>query len=242
MTAPQRDWTSTSGRRRFWSRHLLLPVMLLGAAAVASMALDWDHAIAQKLFFDTSAGRFIGAGTGAWWARDLLHEGGRNLVRAIGMAALVVWIGSLWLRGWAPLRRPAAYVALCLITSATVVAALKLATNTDCPRDLLVFGGLYPDVGFFDPRPADLPRALCFPGAHACSGYSLLAFYYAAASHRSRYDWRWLLPALLTGTAFAFAQEARGAHFLSHDLVGAAVAVCVAAAFAALLLRLPEAG
>jgi membrane-associated PAP2 superfamily phosphatase len=29
---------------------------------------------------------------------------------------------------------------------------------------------------------------------------------------------------LLLGTVFAFAQEARGAHFLSHDLMGTAVA------------------
>jgi membrane-associated PAP2 superfamily phosphatase len=217
----------------------MLPLLILSAAATVSMTLGWDHTIARRLFFDASAGQFIGAGSGAWWARDVLHHGGRNLIRAIGAAAVVTWAGSFWLRSWLPLRRPAGYVALCLITSATIVAALKFATNTDCPRDLIEFGGLYPQVGLFEFRPAGLPRAQCYPGAHSCSGYSLLAFFYAAAWYRNAYDWRWLLPGLVTGTVFAFAQEARGAHFLSHDLAGAAVALFVAAGYAALLLREP---
>jgi membrane-associated PAP2 superfamily phosphatase len=225
----------------FWWRSLLLPVLLLAAPAAASIGFGWDHAIAQHLFYDPAAGGFIGTGGGAWWARDLLHHGGRNLVRALGVAALCVWAATHALPSWGALRRPAAYIALCLALSAFVVAALKWGTRIDCPRDLLEFGGLNPSLGFFEHRPADLPAAACFPGAHAASGVSLLSLYYAAASHRGRYDARWLIPAIAAGALFALAQEARGAHFFSHDLIGAAISVVVAVLLAVLVLPLPHA-
>lgn len=224
----------------FWWRALLLPVLLLASLAILSINLGWDHAIAHALFYDRASGGFVGTGAGDWWARDLLHHGGRNLVRAIGLAALCVWAGSFALPSWQKLRRPAGYVALCLATSAALVAALKFGTRIDCPRDLLEFGGANPVLGFLDPRPDGLAVAACFPGAHAASGVSLLSLYYAMASVRGRYDSRWLLPAALAGALFAFAQEARGAHFLSHDLTGAAVSVIVAVLLAVLMLPLPE--
>lgn len=226
-------------RREFWTRHLAWPLCLLGLAASASMAFGWDQDFAAGLFFDPVTREFLGAGTGSWWARDLLHHGGRNLIRTVGAAATIVWLGSYFVPGWTRLRRLAAYVALSLIVSAALVEALKYATNTDCPRDLLDFGGVHPHVALLQWRPSTLPRAMCFPGAHAASGFSLLALFHAAASYRNRHDWRWLLPGLLLGTVFAFAQEARGAHFLSHDLTGAAVAWAVVTVLAALMLEPP---
>jgi membrane-associated PAP2 superfamily phosphatase len=75
----------------------------------------------------------------------------------------------------------------------------------------------------FADRPDFLPRARCFPGAHASSGFALTCFYFALRD-RSRMAARWaLIGALLVGIAFSIGQEARGAHFLSHDLVGAAI-------------------
>ncbi|MEZ5458520.1 MAG: phosphatase PAP2 family protein [Steroidobacteraceae bacterium] len=221
-------------------RRPLLAALLFAVLAVASMALGWDHALAHSLFFDATSGRFIGTGAGDWWARDLLHHGGRNLIRAAGLAAVCIWIASHVQPSWRALRKPAGYVALCLATSAAVVAALKFGTRMDCPRDLLEFGGTNPVLGLLDHRPAGLPAAACFPGAHAASGVSLLSLYYAMASVRGRYDSRWLLPAVIAGVSFAFAQEARGAHFLSHDLTGAAVSVIVAVLLAVLMLPLPR--
>lgn len=237
-----------AGMRRFWSGHppafwwrmLLLPVLLLISMAIAAINLGWDHALAHALFYDADSGGFVGTGPGAWWARDLLHHGGRNLIRAVGVLAVCVWAASFALPSWQKLRRPAAYVALCLATSAAVVAMLKFGTRMDCPRDLIDFGGTNPVVGFFDRRPDWLPAAACFPGAHAASGASLLSLYYAMASHRGRYEHRWLLPSVVAGVVFALAQEARGAHFLSHDLTGAAVSIVVAVLLAVLLLPLPQ--
>jgi membrane-associated PAP2 superfamily phosphatase len=85
-------------------------------------------------------------------------------------------------------------------------------------------------VHLFGDRPDDLPRAQCFPGGHSSSGFALLALYFALRDRRPRAA-RWFLGgALAVGTLFAFGQEARGAHFLSHDLwsLGIAWFTCLA--------------
>ena len=110
-------------------------------------------------------------------------------------------------------------IALC----ATVVSGLKFATNMDCPRDLAGFGGDRPYMRLFQDRPDALPRAACFPGSHASTGFSLMAFYFLLLDTRPRLARRLLAAALALGAVFSFGQQARGAHFLSHDLTSAAL-------------------
>ncbi|NJO12635.1 MAG: hypothetical protein HC872_03300 [Gammaproteobacteria bacterium] len=50
-----------------------------------------DLRLAQ-VFFDFASGHWWGART--WWAEDLLHEGGRNVVRMLTAAAILGW----WVR------------------------------------------------------------------------------------------------------------------------------------------------
>jgi membrane-associated PAP2 superfamily phosphatase len=105
-----------------------------------------------------------------------------------------------------------------------VIGALKSLSDVDCPWSLTLFGGSKPYTGVFGARPAGLARGACFPGAHAGSGFALFALYFAFRESRPRLA-RWLLWApLVVGTAFAVGQEARGAHFLSHDLWSAYLA------------------
>ncbi|MCP5470792.1 MAG: phosphatase PAP2 family protein [Sinobacteraceae bacterium] len=124
------------------------------------------------------------------------------------------------LRQW---RRPAAFAFLALVLSTGIVGGLKAVTNVDCPWDLAGFGGNRPYIGLFADRPDVLPHAQCFPGAHAASGFALL-FGYFLFRNSSRRRARWALAAgLLTGFTFSLGQQARGAHFLSHDLTSAAI-------------------
>ena len=85
------------------------------------------------------------------------------------------------------------------------------------------FGGNRPYVTLFADRPDYLPRAGCFPGAHSSSGFALMTLYFALRDARPRLARAALGVALLVGTAFAIGQEARGAHFLSHDLTSVAL-------------------
>jgi membrane-associated PAP2 superfamily phosphatase len=63
-----------------------------------------------------------------------------------------------------------------------------------------------------------LPHARCFPSAHASSGYSLLALYFLWLERSRRRARLGLLAGIGMGLLFGIAQQARGAHFLSHDV------------------------
>jgi membrane-associated PAP2 superfamily phosphatase len=170
--------------------------------------------------------QWLGAGSGAWWAHSMLHTGGRTLVRLVAAAALLAWALSFWPNSaWSPrlraTRRETGFVTLAMILSVSLVGLLQALTNVACPWDLVEFGDLRPYVELLALRPADLAPAQCFPGSHSASGVSLLAFYFVLLPHSRRAARIALIAALCIGAAFAFGQEARGAHFLSHDLTSA---------------------
>jgi membrane-associated PAP2 superfamily phosphatase len=76
----------------------------------------------------------------------------------------------------------------------------------------------------FATRPVDLRHAQCFPAAHASSGYSLMALYFVAYERSRKLAIVGLAVGLLLGLVFGIAQQARGAHFVSHDLWSAFLA------------------
>lgn len=220
---------------RFAVTHALLPGALFASLLTLVALTDVDARLAARFFYDAQAARWMGSGS--WWANQLVHTGGRDLVRAIAAAALLA-LGASWLCRWArPWRRGAAYVALSIALSTGIVGALKMTTNVDCPWDLREYGGERPSVGLFAHRPDELPRGRCFPGAHSSSGFALMCFYFLLRDRRPRAAIMALAAAAATGSLFAFAQEARGAHFLSHDLASAAIVWFVLLLLYLLMLR-----
>lgn len=221
----------------FWRTHAVLP---LAAFVAIFFLVEWfglDRAIAHALFYSPGPRQWLGSGAGNWWARDLIHDGGRWLARSLGAWALVMWLASFaWARA-RPWRRTAGFVFLAMATSILIVGALKTVTNVDCPWDLAEFGGDRPYVALFADRPNLLPRAQCFPGAHSSSGFALVCFYFVFRD-RSRRVARWALAtAGLVWALFSFGQQARGAHFLSHDLASAAIVWFVQLALYARMLK-----
>jgi membrane-associated PAP2 superfamily phosphatase len=114
---------------------------------------------------------------------------------------------------------------------------LKTITNVDCPWDLLPFGGKFPYEHLFADRPDGLRHARCFPAAHASSGYSLMALYFLARERSVRLARRGLIVGIAAGLVFGFAQQSRGAHFLSHDLCSAMLAWLVPSALYSFAFR-----
>ncbi len=207
----------------FWRRHGLWPALLFGLAAALGASTGLDESVARAWAFNPATSQFIGTGAGTWWAKDLIHSAGGVAIRVLGFCLLLVWglsLGCRPLRRW---RRPAGFVLLSVVLSLGAVALLKQTTNVDCPRSLAEFGGQRPYVHLFADRPDALPRGQCFPGGHSSSGFALFPLYFLCIG-RNRRRARWALAAaLLVGGVFAFGQEARGAHFLSHDVWSAAL-------------------
>lgn len=209
--------------RQFWRRHAAWPAVLFVLFATVAAGTGLDESFARAWAFDPATRHFIGSGAGEWWAKELIHSDGGLLIRILGSIPLLLWALSFpvaSLRRW---RRPAGFVVLSVALGAGAVGLLKQVTNVDCPWSLAEFGGRLPYVHLFADRPDSLPRAQCFPGGHSSSGFALFALYFLTLG-RSRKLARWALGgALLVGGVFAFGQEARGAHFLSHDLWSAAL-------------------
>jgi membrane-associated PAP2 superfamily phosphatase len=217
--------------------HFWLPLLVFAAVLGLIEAAGLDPVIARAWYFDDVANRWVGTGQGAWWARDLLHTGGRWFIRGIAAAAIACWALSFVTMRARPWRRPAGFVVLAIVISTAVVGVLKAITNVDCPWDLAAFGGQYPYVPLLADRPEGLPHAACFPGAHASSGFALVCFYFMLRDSRPRLAAASLGIALMVGLAFSIGQEARGAHFLSHDLTSAALVWFIQLALYATLLR-----
>jgi membrane-associated PAP2 superfamily phosphatase len=209
--------------RQFWRTHAIVPGVGFVLALAVIAALDLDRVIAHALYFDSVSKQWLGGGDGTWWARDVIHNGGRTLVRVVAGVLLITWVATFFAARLRPWRRRAGFAFLAVALSIGIVGGLKATTNVDCPWDLAEFGGDRPYVTLFADRPDSLPRAQCFPGAHASSGFALVFGYFLLRSgHRRRARWA-LLGAIVVGVIFSIGQEARGAHFVSHDLTAAAL-------------------
>jgi membrane-associated PAP2 superfamily phosphatase len=205
-----------------WRALVLWPsvVLLLGFALVTLGELD--RPIANWLFFAPHRG-WLGAGAGDFWAHELIHGAGRWLVRAVAVAGLACWALSFRMSRLAGWRREALYVFVSITAATALIGVLKTLTNVDCPWDLAGFGGDRPYVPLFAHRPDYLPHAACFPGAHSSSGFALMSLYFALRD-RQRRAARWAFgAAVVVGVVFSIGQQARGAHFFSHDLASAAL-------------------
>lgn len=209
--------------RRFWLTHAIWPLLLFVLIAAVSATTHFDEGVERAWAFDPGTGHFIGTGAGAWWAKALIHGTGGKVMRGLGVLLLLLWAGTFGIKSWRHWRRPAGFLILSIALGTGTVDLLKETTNIDCPRSLAEFGGQQPYVRLFAERPSSLPHARCFPGGHSASGFALFALYFLFLERNRRLARVSLALALSVGGLFAFGQEARGAHFLSHDIWSAAI-------------------
>ena len=216
----------------FVATHIVLPTAALLLAAAATTGFGLDGWIADRLY----------AAQGHAWAlrdhvvlSDVLHEGGRHVSALAWLGVVGAWIGSYRYPRLRPWRAPLAWLSLTVLASAVLIASIKSLTHMDCPRDLLRYGGERPFIGLFSARPPGLGDGACFPAGHASSGYAWLAVAFFLSETRPRWRRAGLLAAIGAGLLFGGVQQLRGAHFLSHDLVTAALCWAVAGASWALL-------
>ena len=226
-----------SSRGDFLRGHLLLPLTALLLASVVLMAGNGDQWLAD-LLYHAEGGQW--ALRDAWVTSDLLHHGGKHLSASTAVLVSLALLRSCIDARWKPLRRPLLYLLLALGLSTGVVALLKSWTQMDCPWDLQRYGGANAFIGLFETRPAALGRTACYPAGHASAGYGWVALYFFALRLRPQWRWPALGLALSAGLAFGFAQQLRGAHFLSHDVATLAVSWTVAVLLYVVMFPLRE--
>ncbi len=188
----------------------------------------WDAA-----GFDLPLARLFGDAGGFALRADpllfmVLHEGGRYLGWVL-LAALFVAIR--WPVG--VLRkisvRDRIWLAFTVLGSLAAVSLMKGTSTTSCPWELHEFGGRLNYVSHWLRRVSDDGPGHCFPAGHASAAFAWVAGWFALRQVDARSARIWLVAALAMGFVFGLAQQARGAHFMSHTLWTAWICWAVAA-------------
>lgn len=184
--------------------------------AVTGFFLAWlsrDGAIdfaVSRFFFDPVAGAF------PFKDAPLFASGGHTGLKWL---VLSVWLfaaaAAASMRQW---RSPLVFFCLTVALTTLMVALLKMTSAHSCPWDLREFGGAVDWFPLFDWPAFPAGPGHCWPGGHAAGGFSLIAGYFALRGNHRIAARIALVAALGLGALMSFAQIARGAHFLSHNL------------------------
>ena len=193
---------------------------------------------------DLPMARWFGSATGFaleshWLWRDLLHDDIRHLPWLVELALLLSIafpFGSLRrLTRW---RR--AQFALTTLAALLVVSTIKIHSGTSCPWDLQEFGGAARYLSHWAWGQNDGGGAGCFPAGHASAGFAFVGGFFVFRQVFPKTAWRWFAGAMLVGLVLGFAQQVRGAHYMSHTFWTAWICWTTAAVIDALVSRLPS--
>lgn len=212
---PARQHPAASGSARFYRNHLILPIAIAFGLGAILMLLHGDFWVADRLYALQG---------GKWTLRShfltesLVHVGGRAASAIAWLLVAAACVRSCFDDRLIHWRRPLAYLAVTTLAAVSVIAGMKQFSGMDCAWDLARYGGDRPFVSLFQLRPDTMPAAGCFPAGHASAGYAWLTLYFFFLATIPRLRWIGLWLALGLGATFGFAQQLRGAHFLSHDL------------------------
>lgn len=204
-------------------------ILALSAAWLVwlGQATDVDLDLA-RLSYDASRGRF--PLREAWFAKQLFHVYTRFVVVAFAtgffFCTLVDMVrpGEYWQRatGWR-IRM----VASCAILVPATVSILKQFSRLHCPWDIALFGGAEPYFRLLDLIPQNISAGKCFPAGHASGGLWLASIMVFWLPGKPRTAWLVGMGMLSVGLLMGVIQQMRGAHFATHTLWSAWIAVAI---------------
>ena len=103
------------------------------------------------------------------------------------------------------------FVSLMFLMVPLVINSLRHFSLMHCPRDLIIYGGMYDYLRIFDTAPMDWQAGQCSPSAHAGSFLPLVSIIFIMRYKISKVLIMYALIFLLSSV-----QILRGAHFFSH--------------------------
>ncbi len=228
VTAPHRRVLLCGWRFMVWPLLALLSSFLL-------LDLTGLDLVIAKFWFELEGGHWLLKDN--FWTSTVLHNGARTLNQLLMLALLLGFIGQKVRARWfAPASATTQFhtkmlglLLISLLLSIAIVSVLKKLIPMDCPWDLQLFGGIQPLVTLWQDRPDAMPRTQCFPAGHASSGYAWIALYFYFLYTRPWLRKVGMAIGILAGFSLGLVQQARGAHFFSHDIVTATICYVVSA-------------
>jgi len=209
-------WISSRALIRLWG------LWLLAAAGIVWLAnkTHMDIALADRMFdFHLHAFPF----KHDFWMETVMHQYAKWLVTALWIVILLIALlpfNKLTTHVSAATRHALRWVAGLALVNAMTISWLKHHMPHACPWDVTRYGGATPWLPAFTSHPA-MQAGHCFPAGHASSGLWLSALCLLWLPHAPRKAWLVAIGGLSVGLLLGWAQQLRGAHFLSHTLTSA---------------------
>jgi membrane-associated PAP2 superfamily phosphatase len=221
-----------------WRRFYLTQAVLLAASAVVMLwafhATRLDLAL-EAPYYDAVNHTF--PWRYAWWTKYFVHRYLKYALIIFGIAIWGIALYATWRHAPRFLigrQRRWWTIALSFALVPTVIAVLRHSSSMHCPWDITDFGGYAPYFDLLERAPAGVHAGRCFPSGFTATGAWLLAFGLLWYPQRKLRSLAVGLLALAAAFGLGWAQQMRGAHFLSHTLwslwVGWAVILLVHAA------------
>lgn len=206
---------------------------LLWLVLAVLVAMAWDFS-----GLDLRAAQVFGSGTGFplrdnWFMNHVMHDGAR---RVSWLLVILLTLGIVW--PFSVLRRIDRTARVQLVTSVLIalvaVSLVKTTSKTSCPWDLVDFGGTAQHISHWAFGVRDGGGGRCFPAGHASAGFAFLCGWFAFRRQAPGVARVWLTIAIVAGFVLGLAQQARGAHFMSHTLWTGCISWAAACAMDAL--------
>lgn len=147
-----------------------------------------------------------------WYLAELNHRYVKNLIIAVYVGFLMIWLASFKFEKVKALRWTYGYFFGLVILSTSIIGLLKSQSAHACPWNITI----PTHQGFFWDFSAT--KGHCFPGGHASTGFALMAGFFVFRFSDKKRAYFFLVSGLILGFAMGWAQMMRGAHFLSHNL------------------------
>ena len=147
-----------------------------------------------------------------WYLVHLNHKVFKQLLIAVYLSFLVLWLASFKLEKLRPQRWLYGYMFVVSILSTALIGILKSQSAHACPWDMTEQTA----TGFIWNFTAT--HGHCFPGGHASTGFALITGFFVFRLVQPKRAWFYLTAGLLLGFMMGWGQMMRGAHFLSHNL------------------------
>jgi len=210
-------------RSKVLSAEIIVTLLLSIVALFAIEIFELDFYFADMIYSIDNEWTY----TESWFFSTLLHNFAKKIIILMYLILIIHTIYLSKTQKQNKTIRPKLILILAIISGTATVSILKLFFDVDCPWDLIKYGGEKPFYKLFNYDSQYLPSSRCFPAAHASVGFTLIAIYFYCREHFHQYKNHAFMLAMITGFIFGFAQQVRGAHFLSHTIWSLIICIIV---------------